>query len=112
MHIDSYSFGRITINGRTYTSDVIVFEDRVLSPWWRKEGHLLQMEDLSEVMRQRPEVLIVGRGFSGIMRLAPGLEDELGRRGIKVLAAKTTEAVEAFNSRAGKGVVAALHLTC
>ena len=29
MHIDNYSFGRIVINNKTYSSDVIVYPNRV-----------------------------------------------------------------------------------
>lgn len=112
MRIDSYSFGRIVINGKTYTSDVIVFPGRVLSSWWRKEGHLLQMEDLAEVLKERPDVLIVGRGYSGVMEVPQGLIDELKRLGIEVIVEKTTGAVKIFNDYKGRRVVAALHLTC
>jgi hypothetical protein len=112
MHIDSYSFGKIVINGKTYTSDVLIFPERVVSPWWRRQGHLLQMKDLAEVIRERPEVLIVGKGFPGLMKVPQGLMDELGSLGIEVIAEKTTGAVTIFNSYRGKHVVAALHLTC
>ncbi len=112
MHIDSYSFGRIVINGKTYTSDVLVFPERVVSPWWRRQGHLLQMEDLPEVIRERPDVLIVGKGFSGLMQVPQGLMDELASMGIEVIAERTTRAVRIFNDYSGSHLVAAFHLTC
>ena len=46
--IDSYSFGEIVINGKRYTSDVIIFSDSVDDNWWRKSGHLLHKDDLKE----------------------------------------------------------------
>ena len=52
MKIDSYSFGRIVINGKTYTSDVIIFPDKVDASWWRKEGHLLQLADGKSAARE------------------------------------------------------------
>ena len=63
MRIDSYSFGIIMIDGKTYTSDVIVFPERVFSPWWRKEGHFLRMEDLAEVLREKPDIIVIGTGY-------------------------------------------------
>ena len=41
MRIDRYAFGNIVIDGKAYTKDVIIFPDRVYSPWWRKDGHFL-----------------------------------------------------------------------
>ncbi|HEB74864.1 MAG TPA: hypothetical protein ENJ04_00745 [Nitrospirae bacterium] len=112
MHVDSYSFGRIVIDGETYTSDVLILPQRVVSPWWRRQGHLLQMEDLSEVLGERPEVLIIGQGYSGAMKVPRGLREELEGLGIEVVAGKTASAVKAFNDCMGRRVAAALHLTC
>ena len=57
--INSYQFGLIVINRRRYTRDVIIFPDRVLDGWWRKEGHRLYVEDLKEVLNTglQPELL-------------------------------------------------------
>ena len=44
--IEGYSFGSISVDGRRYKSDLIIYPDRVRSDWWRKEGHQLQLEDI------------------------------------------------------------------
>jgi len=38
MHIDSYQFGQITVDGISYSSDVIILGDTVQSNWWREQG--------------------------------------------------------------------------
>ncbi len=60
MKIDTYSFGKIVIDGRTYTSDVIIYPDHVDASWWRKEGHYLRPVDLTDVVKAKPAVLIIG----------------------------------------------------
>ena len=67
--IDDYSFGRTQIDGQTYTSDVIVFPDRVDGSWWRKDGHSLCMDDLADVVAAKPKVLVVGTGAYGAMKV-------------------------------------------
>ena len=62
--IDSYRFGLIVVNGKNYTSDVIILLDKVKDNWYRKTGHQLHLDDLSEVIAENPEVLIVGTGAS------------------------------------------------
>ena len=69
--IDSYQFGRIVVSGKKYTSDVIIFPDRVTDNWWRKTGHQLCLKDIAEVMTENPEVLVVGTGDSGLMKVLP-----------------------------------------
>jgi hypothetical protein len=114
MKIDSYSFGHIVINGKAYTSDVIIYEDHVNASWWRKEGHLLQWPDISEIVKPKPDILIIGSGYSGVMSVPPELVDRIEALGIEVKVERTTKAVELFNGLQGKKsrVIAALHITC
>ncbi|MEW6002497.1 MAG: MTH938/NDUFAF3 family protein [Nitrospirota bacterium] len=113
MKIEHYSFGKITIDGKTYTSDVIIYPGRVDSSWWRKEGHSLQIVDLSEVIKAKPQVLVVGTGYSGLMAVPEKTQTYLESKGIEVQVARTEKAVELFNElQKDRIVIAALHLTC
>ncbi len=113
MKIEHYSFGKITINGKTYTSDVIIYPGRVDSSWWRKEGHYLQVVDLTDVINAKPEVLIIGTGYSGVMVVPKETISHLESKGIEVHVARSEKAVEMFNKlQKEKIVIAALHLTC
>ena len=111
--IDSYDFGRIVIHGRRYTTDLIVFPDRVKDGWWRKEGHNLHIEDLDEVVQHNPTVIIIGTGYSGLMKVPAGTREYVESKGIELIAQRTAEACKTFNRLIkSKKVVAALHLTC
>jgi hypothetical protein len=113
MKLEHYSFGRITIDGKTYTSDVIIYPGRVDSSWWRKEGHYLQVVDLTDVINAKPEVLIIGTGYSGVMVVPKETVTHLESKGIEVHVARSEKAVEMFNKlQKEKLVIAALHLTC
>jgi len=111
--IDSYRFGQIVVNGRDYTSDVIIFPDRVNDNWWRRVGHELCLDDLSEVIARKPEVLVVGTGASGLMKVLPEVGQSLEAQGIKLTAQPTDEACNIYNQLCySQRVVAALHITC
>jgi len=113
MKIEHYTFGRITIDGKTYTSDVIIYPERVDASWWRKQGHSLHIADLTEVVNARPKILAVGTGYSGAMVVPEETISYLKSKGIEVHVARTEKAVELFNKlQKDKKVIAALHLTC
>jgi len=114
MRIDSFRFGRVVIDGKEYSSDLIVYDDHVDPSWWRQEGHLLRLGDLKQVLRRPPHVLVVGQGAEGKLRVAEDLEAALGRRGIELRCAPTAEAGALFNelSQKDRRVYAVLHLTC
>jgi hypothetical protein len=110
--LDDYEFGRVTVDGREETRDVIVLPDRVVRGWWRKEGHALVLEDLDEVLDELPERLLVGTGAYGRMRPDPGTLESLRARGVDVEVLPTAEAVERYAQFDPRKTAAALHLTC
>ena len=114
MHIDSYQFGKIVIDGTAYDSDCLIFGNSIDANWWRKQGHLLAPEDLQCVIEAKPAVLVVGCGSPGLMKVSESTESTLQREGIELIALDTHKAVARFNalSEKGENVAAALHLTC
>lgn len=114
MKIDSYSFGRIVIDGQEYTSDVIIYDNRVDASWWRKEGHKLHPEDIIDALKEQPDILVIGTGYAGVMTVPKKTIEYITARGVDVKIEKTGKAVDLFNALQGKkkSVIAALHLTC
>jgi hypothetical protein len=111
--ISHYSFGSITVDGKSYTSDVIVYPGRVDGSWWRREGHYLRPEDLGDVAAAKPGVVVIGTGANGVMRVPEKTVRWLEEKGIEVKVARTAEAVKLYNGLyPDTHVVAALHLTC
>ena len=114
MQITDYQFGKIRIDGDTYTSDVILFPDKVDDHWWRQQGHRLQIEDLQNVIDYQPEALVIGTGYFGRMTVPKETQLFLQDHGIKLTFAPTSKAIKEFNElqKTCAKIVAALHLTC
>jgi len=113
--IENYSPGHVTVDGIELNRDVIVLPERVLSNWWRRDGHSLVLEDLEDVLEELPDRLIVGCGHSSRLQPDPTVVHALAERGVKVEALPTDEAVARFQeleARNPAAVAAALHLTC
>ncbi len=113
MHIDHYEFGSIVIDGQTYRNDLLIWPGQIKHDWWRLEGHLLQLADLAEALAAEPQVLVVGTGESGHMRLDPEVVAYLQDKGIELVARPTKEASRYLNElTVQRRLAAALHLTC
>ncbi|MFN4197076.1 MAG: Mth938-like domain-containing protein [Caldimicrobium sp.] len=116
--ITYYTFGKLIFKGTSFTKDLILLIkpnfEKILYPWWRKEGHLLQEEDLEEVFAFQPKYLIVGKGAYGVMQLSPKVIDRAKKEGIQVEAYLTQEAIYHFNEllKSGFAIAGAFHLTC
>ncbi len=112
--ITAYTFGRIEIDGQTHTSDVIILPGGVRNNWWRDEGHTLKPADVAHVLEASPDVVLIGQGAHGCMKVTDETLAFLEQAGIEPVCMPTSRAVEAYNERMqrGENVAAALHLTC
>jgi hypothetical protein len=114
MHIDSYSFGYMSIDGRGYTTDLITYPDgSVQSGWWRQEGHRLNPEDLERTRLFKPDVVIIGTGANGMMKVPNETLRFIKTFCSEVVVEDTGAAVRAFNVTSdGRRIVGMFHLTC
>lgn len=114
MFISHYQFGKIVIDNTTYTNDVIVYEEEVISNWWRKEGHRLDVDDLKRAPLKEGTHLIVGTGSFGRMTVTASLVEYCRKHSINLESMRTSQAVGRFNdcSEIEKILVGAFHLTC
>ncbi len=114
MKIEAYSFGWMIIDGKRYTSDLLIYPDgHVKDAWYRKKGHALSKDDISALIQAEPEIIIAGTGASGLMKPEKGFEKWLDQKGIRFISLPTTEAVESYNHLSlEKPVGACFHLTC
>jgi hypothetical protein len=103
----------MVIDGKTYTQDLIILPDRILDGWWRQQGHLLHTVDLEAVFHAKPDLLIVGQGAYGRMRVPQETRQNLASSNIELIALPTQEAVTRYNTASReRAIAAAFHLTC
>lgn len=112
--IDTYSFGTISIHGKKYIKDLIIYPDgHIQDGWWRKSGHRLFVEDITELIDSAPETIIAGMGSPGLMKPENGLKEFLIQKGIAFTAVPSAEAVKLYNNCCDKKRTGAcFHLTC
>jgi hypothetical protein len=98
--LESTSFGSVTIDGKEYDYDVlitvsgeIVRHDKTLS----LEGHKVGREELEPLWGEKPEVIVIATGQYGAIPLDNGAIKQCQEQGIKVIAAKTPQALQRYN---------------
>ena len=68
---------------------------------------------LRDVLDELPDILIIGTGSAGVMRVPEDVQNEIRNKGIELIIEPTESACNTFNKISKtKHVVAALHLTC
>jgi hypothetical protein len=77
-----------------------------------KGENVLRPKEVARIIKAKPEVLIIGLGTVGNLRVQPKAEKRLQEAGIEVLAYKTRKAAETYKElRNQQKVAAVLHVT-
>jgi hypothetical protein len=118
MRIDSTEFGTVTIDAKTYEHDVIIrlsgkVEKRRKRLSKEKYGtsHIVSKEEAKFVFENGCEVLIVGAGQDGNVRLSPEASAYFDKKRCRVILQPTPEAIVSFNRSRDKKI-ALIHVTC
>jgi hypothetical protein len=111
--IERYRFGQMVVDGKVHARDLVLLPERVVANWWRKDGHRLDIDDLQEVLSANPDVLVVGTGAYGLMKVPQETCQAIEDAGIRLRVARTGEAWQIYNSLCeGYPTAGAFHLTC
>lgn len=109
--VDSSYFGSIIIDGKKFNSDVIVSWNGEIKE--RQSSHDFTKSEFQDILMRDPEIVVIGTGTAGLMKVDPSIEVLAKVEGIELIARQTPQATEEFNKYAKrKKVVAIFHVTC
>lgn len=112
--ITNYEFGKITISNNDYYEDVIVSWQGKVLIWRREQSHNVSEKDIKKILYLKPDILVVGTGESGMMKVLPETEELVINNDIGLVVQKTPEAISFFNKsiKENKKILGLFHLTC
>ncbi|MEA1963540.1 MAG: MTH938/NDUFAF3 family protein [Candidatus Aerophobetes bacterium] len=109
--INSSNFGSITVDNVTYKHDVYILPSGKVEE--RTYGHTFAKEQAEYVLKEKPDVVFIGKGTSGLASLSSDARGLLEKEGIEIIEAKTPGIQDKFNELAKiKKVAAIIHVTC
>jgi len=116
--IDAIEFGSVTVGGEELAHDIHIRRDgkvrkRRKSRLRKAYGtsHLVDAEELEQVTKGGPDLLIIGGGFQGMIRLSDDAKQFLVSCGLDWRLLPTPKAVQLYNSTPGPKALL-LHVTC
>lgn len=115
--IDSIEFGKIVIDGKSYSYDVVIdAEGRVLkrsdvSQTYYGSHHVICTEEIKQLLKTKPQVIVIGTGQYGACRLEQNVEKICKVENVKLIVEPTPKAIKTFNQLKEKKA-ALFHLTC
>ena len=111
VNIDSSYFGNIIIDGKKFDHDVQVDSSGNIIK--RPGSHLITRRDVQDLLLKEPDVIVIGTGTAGMMKVEPSAEIEARMNNVELVAKITPDAIREFNKHAKRRKVAAIiHVTC
>src|SRR3989338_6240252 len=107
--IQSCSFGSIVINNKSF-GDIKIIGNKII-PWHYVEHHAVVEQDMFEIFDSKPDVAVIGIGFSGLVEVRDEVVNLAKEKNIELVILKTKEACEAYNDllKNKKKVAAIMH---
>jgi len=108
----------IVIGGKSHGRDVFIFPDGAVKKrkggFWMFGNHTITREEIAELLRSNPEVVVVGTGTSAKARIADNAGLLAREAKIELIALPSQQATKVFNQleSEGKRVAALIHITC
>lgn len=118
-YINSTQFGNVVIDNKKY-NQVLIIGDSVMERDYQKLEELFNTSheigdwEIEELLKQKPEIMVIATGQSGAMKVDKEFIDEITKKGIEVITDITPKAIEIYNEKVKKGkrVNALIHTTC
>jgi glucokinase len=111
-------FGEIAVGHKTYSRDVYIpvngkvkKRDKALCKEHDGSPHAIRPKELQTVCRGGPEILFIGAGKEGKVKLTEEAQRYLSQRAIRCEILPTAQAAEAYN-RSKQRKAALMHVTC
>jgi hypothetical protein len=116
--VDSFSFGSIVLDGKKYNRDVFLYPDGNIKKrkggFWKFGSHAIKKEEMEELIKSGPDVLIVGTGTDSKAELTSDAKSYLQESKVESVITSSGEAVEKYNQLVAEGrrPAALIHITC
>lgn len=116
--IDSFNFGFIVVDEKQYAHDVIILPDGTVkersSGKGRLGSHTISRSEIETLIKDIPDVVLIGTGFQGMARLAHDAEFIKTEPGLDIVVEPSPQVVKKFNQHVedGEKVAALIHVTC
>jgi hypothetical protein len=111
--IQEYKIGSFLINNKRYLSDIKIVNKRPFY-WNDRNRYNLEESNLNDLFKAKPEVIIIGTGASGMLKVSQDIKEMIKERNTGVVVEPTPQAVKSFNKavKANLNVAAIMAATC
>jgi hypothetical protein len=110
-NINSSSFGSITVDNVNYSHDIYILPSGKVEK--REYGHTFSKEQVEHLLKENPEIIVIGKGTSGYASLSREAKSLLEKKGIEIIKDVTPAIRSKFNELSKtKKVTAIIHVTC
>lgn len=121
MKIDSTEFGSISVDGTTYSHDIlirlsgeVVKRKKKLSKKYYGTSHIISRDEAEFIYEKGCDTLVLGAGQGGNVALSPEAGEFFKDHDCRVILEPTPDAIKTYNIKTGgkAKTIGLFHVTC
>lgn len=102
----------MVIDKKLYEKDVLILPSgKILQRPMPKGTHVICFSEFSEILKEKPRVIIIGTGEVGCAELETGAMNKIKEQGVRIIVQPTGEAIKSYN-KCKEEKAGLFHLTC
>jgi hypothetical protein len=114
-------FGMVKFADKTYNYDIMVHQDgtvnrrdKNISKKKKGSSHIIAAEEVKIITDENPEILVVGSGQSGRLKVEDDARDLLSSKDIELIILPTKQAIIKYNElkNQNRRITGIIHVTC
>jgi hypothetical protein len=113
LDITHYEFGKIIINEKEYTHDIVIWPDNTIT-LGSDDMHALRLDDFEILFNFGLKKVVIGTGDEGMMAwdFSGKLKKAIKSKGIELVMMNTHELVVFLNNTKERNFITLVHLNC
>ena len=113
LDITHYEYGKIVINEKEYTLDIVIWPDNSITAG-SEDMHSLRLNDFEELFNSGLKKVVIGTGDEGKMAwdFSSKIKRAIKAKGIELVMMDTHELVVFLNNKKERNFLTLVHLNC
>jgi len=102
--IEEYKIGRFVVDGKEFLGDLMIINNKP-HYWQTRQRRKLRIEDIKELVEEKPEVFIIGTGAGGMLEIEEKVTEYINENinNVFLIVSKNSDAIDSYNEAEKKG---------
>src|SRR3989344_8006502 len=97
VNIQEFKLGSFFVDSKHFIGNIKIADNKIRY-WDRPDDYTLEMDEIESVLKLSPNVIIIGTGAGGLLKVSDAIKQRILRNNIEIVIDKTQNVINLINS--------------